>query len=91
MCGYGGDPGVMSQTIDRLNRELSAARNNHNHGALDFYNANMKIVQDENKKLRIALQECRSKARLYSSYRHDIVAIVNKALGPPKRKSRAKV
>lgn len=86
MCYSGGDPGVMSQTIDRLRSELAHAQKHL--GPVDFYNSQMKILQDENKKLRKALIDCRSEARVHSDWH--IIAIVDDVLenlkSLPKRK-----
>lgn len=87
MCGYDGDPGVMGQTIDRLCDELALAKKNL--GPVSFYNAQIKIIQDQNNKLRNALIACKSEAKIYSHWH--IIAIVDGALeGQPNKKRPAR-
>lgn len=62
MCSSFGDPGVMSQTIDRLNRELSHHRGTC--GCRDTVRVLTKQLEAQkmlNRKLRLLLEQERKK------------------------------
>ncbi len=70
-----GDPGVMSQTIDRLHAEIHELRSRPNIMALRSLEE-IFALKKEIKKLRQALRDCKAEANNF----HHVRAIVTKAL-----------